>query len=82
MIVPNKKTGHSQKGTILEPLATLFPLKEPLFAQVAAFQAELKLGDFGWAAIAPPPGEAKVSKPPPTGGDGDMRRRGGALREG
>ncbi|CAE7191115.1 camkv, partial [Symbiodinium sp. CCMP2456] len=34
---------------------------------VAAFQAELKLGDFGWAAIAPPPGEGKITKPPPTG---------------
>ncbi|CAE7246054.1 CAMK2D [Symbiodinium natans] len=36
---------------------------------VAAFQAELKLGDFGWAAVAPPPGaeEGKVAKPPPTG---------------
>ena len=35
--------------------------------QVSAFQAELKLGDFGWAAIAPPPGEGKLQKPPPTG---------------
>ncbi|CAJ1370588.1 unnamed protein product [Effrenium voratum] len=34
---------------------------------VSAFQAELKLGDFGWAAIAPPPGEGKLQKPPPTG---------------
>eukprot|EP00931_Biecheleriopsis_adriatica_P055831 TRINITY_DN33086_c0_g1_i1.p1 TRINITY_DN33086_c0_g1~~TRINITY_DN33086_c0_g1_i1.p1 ORF type:complete len:759 (-),score=168.80 TRINITY_DN33086_c0_g1_i1:15-2291(-) len=34
---------------------------------VTTFQAELKLGDFGWAAIAPPPGEGKHSKPPPTG---------------
>ena len=32
---------------------------------VSAFRAELKLGDFGWAAIAAP--EGKVSKPPPTG---------------
>jgi hypothetical protein len=31
----------------------------------SAFRAELKLGDFGWAAIAAP--EGKVSKPPPTG---------------
>ena len=33
--------------------------------EVSAFRAELKLGDFGWAAIAAP--EGKVSKPPPTG---------------
>ena len=33
--------------------------------KVSAFRAELKLGDFGWAAIAAP--EGKVSKPPPTG---------------
>ncbi|CAK9054114.1 Calcium-dependent protein kinase 3 (PfCDPK3) [Durusdinium trenchii] len=32
---------------------------------VSAFQAELKLGDFGWAAIAAP--EGKATKPPPTG---------------
>lgn len=34
--------------------------------QVSAFQAELKLGDFGWAVVAPPPGN-KVVKAPPTG---------------
>jgi len=34
---------------------------------VSTFQAELKLGDFGWAAISPAPGEGKSAKPPPTG---------------
>lgn len=34
---------------------------------VQGAQAELKLGDFGWAAIAPPPGSGKANKLPSTG---------------
>merc|ERR1719287_297027 len=35
---------------------------------VANAQAELKLGDFGWAAVLPPPGATlAANKPPPTG---------------
>ena len=43
----------------------LGPLTGSIPPEVSAFRAELKLGDFGWAAIAAP--EGKVSKPPPTG---------------
>ena len=67
-----------QKGLVQPPTRCIFPifggLKWSFFPprsvdqfppEVSAFRAELKLGDFGWAAIAAP--EGKVSKPPPTG---------------
>ncbi|CAE7772604.1 CAMK2D [Symbiodinium sp. CCMP2592] len=56
---------HSNCGSELNSIQ---PCPTPHVSfEVAAFQAELKLGDFGWAAIAPPPGEGKITKPPPTG---------------